>query len=278
MNAHHLAEALRGAVGDVVRGRPRRMVRRGGDPRHRRAASGARSSAASSATGPFLVANGDVATTLPLGRLLAARHEPGVVSALAVLPNGSPDRRHAALGRRDGRLVAVGGERPRRRDGPVALHGPPGRDARARRRAFRAGFAELAQGRPRAFRARPGRRLRPRPVPRRRTTGSGSTSARGAARRSGGGASLRLRSSPSLDPLQGLAVPGEDLDLRVRRRDADGRLAALSVREVDRAGRRLAERRERADVRTAEAERVGEVADRRAARVEAVEARARTRT
>src|ERR1035437_7075130 len=59
------------------------------------------------------VANGDVATTLPLGRLLAARHEPGVVSALAVLPNGNPSVDTPLWADAKGRLVAVGGGGPR---------------------------------------------------------------------------------------------------------------------------------------------------------------------
>src|ERR1019366_5893566 len=59
----------------------------------------------------FVVANGDVATTFPLGRLLAARHESGVVSALAVLPNENAydTPLWADAG---GRLVAVGGDHP----------------------------------------------------------------------------------------------------------------------------------------------------------------------
>src|ERR1035437_9729174 len=89
VNAHHLAEELRGAVGESYAGVPVAWcvaeeilgtasgIRRA----HERGLLG---------NGAFLVANGDVATTLPLGRLLAARHEPGVVSALPRLPPAAP--------------------------------------------------------------------------------------------------------------------------------------------------------------------------------------------
>jgi len=112
VNAHHLAEELRGAVGESYAGVPvawsveeEILGTAGGIRRaHERGLLG---------NGAFLVANGDVATTLPLGRLLAARHEPGVVSALAVLPNGNPSVDTPLWADAKGRLVAVGGERPR---------------------------------------------------------------------------------------------------------------------------------------------------------------------
>jgi NDP-sugar pyrophosphorylase family protein len=111
VNAHHLAEELRGAVGESYEGIPvawsfeKEILGTAGAIRlaHARGLLG---------SGPFLVANGDVATTLPLGRLLAARHEPGVVSALAVLPNESPAVQTPLWSDSRGRLVAVGGERP----------------------------------------------------------------------------------------------------------------------------------------------------------------------
>ena len=111
LNAHHLAETLRAAVGEAYGGIPvawsfedpilgtagalRRAAERGllGD-------------------GSFVVANGDLFTTLPLGHLLHARQEVGVVSALAVLPNERPEVDTPLWADARGRLVAVGGPRP----------------------------------------------------------------------------------------------------------------------------------------------------------------------
>jgi NDP-sugar pyrophosphorylase family protein len=111
VNAHHLAEELRRAVGESYAGVPvawsfeeEILGTAGGIRRaHERGLLG---------RGPFLVANGDVFTTLPLGRLLAGRHGPGVASALAVLPNGNPSVDTPLWADMAGRLVAVGGERP----------------------------------------------------------------------------------------------------------------------------------------------------------------------
>jgi len=111
VNAHHLAEELRRAVGESYEGVPvawsfeeEILGTAGGIRRaHERGLLG---------TGPFLVANGDVATTLPLGRLLAGRREPGVAAALAVLPNGNPSVFTPLWSDARGRLLAVGGERP----------------------------------------------------------------------------------------------------------------------------------------------------------------------
>jgi NDP-sugar pyrophosphorylase family protein len=110
VNAHHGAEALRGAVGESYAGvsvawsvEEEILGTAGGIRRaHERGLLG---------SGAFVVANGDVATTLPLGRLLAARHESGVVSALAVLPNENPFDTPLWADAR-GRLIAVGGARP----------------------------------------------------------------------------------------------------------------------------------------------------------------------
>lgn len=111
VNAHHLAEELRGAVGKSYAGIPvawsveeEILGTAGGIRRaHERGLLG---------SGPFVVTNGDVLTTLPLGRLLAARHERGVVSALAVVPNVSPSADTPLWADARGRLAAVGGERP----------------------------------------------------------------------------------------------------------------------------------------------------------------------
>lgn len=110
VNAHHLAEELRGAAPESYAGIPvawsveeEILGTAGGIRRaHERGLLG---------SGAFFVANGDVVTTLPLGRLLAARHEPGVVSALAVLPNANPAVDTPLWADAKGRLVAVGGAR-----------------------------------------------------------------------------------------------------------------------------------------------------------------------
>src|SRR6185369_5575970 len=72
--------------------------------------------------GPFLVVNGDVFTTLGLGRLLAARRETGVASALAVVPNERPGV-DTPLWSSSGRLAAVGGPAPPGADGPWLFTG-----------------------------------------------------------------------------------------------------------------------------------------------------------
>ncbi len=111
VNAHHLADVLRDAVGPEYAGVPvdwsiedpilgtagaiRRATERG-----------------LLSDDSFLVANGDLFTTLPLGRLLHARKEGRVVSALAVVPNARPETDTALWADARGRLVAVGGERP----------------------------------------------------------------------------------------------------------------------------------------------------------------------
>jgi NDP-sugar pyrophosphorylase family protein len=111
VNAHHLAEELRRAAPEAYAGVP---VAWSLEKEILGTAGGIRRAHESGllGSGPFLVANGDVYTTLPLGRLLAARHDEGVVSALAVLPNGNPSVDTPLWGDASGRLVAVGGERP----------------------------------------------------------------------------------------------------------------------------------------------------------------------
>ena len=111
VNAHHFAEELRGGVGETYAGVPvawsveeEILGTAGGIRRaHERGLLG---------QGPFCVANGDVLTTLPLGRLLAGRHGADVVSALAVVPNEDPSAETPLWADARGRLVAVGGERP----------------------------------------------------------------------------------------------------------------------------------------------------------------------
>ena len=111
VNAHHLAKELSSVVGESYAGVPvawsveeEILGTAGGIRRaHERGLLG---------NGPFLVANGDVLTTLPLGRLLAGRHEPRVASALAVVPNGNPGVDTPLWADASGRLVAVGGGRP----------------------------------------------------------------------------------------------------------------------------------------------------------------------
>jgi N-acetyl-alpha-D-muramate 1-phosphate uridylyltransferase len=111
LNAHHLGEKLHEAVGDSYEGFPvtwsfedpilgtAGAIRRAAENGH----LGGRS---------FLVVNGDVYTTFGLGKLLGARQEPGVVSALAVVPNDHPEVETPLWADANGRLVAVGGARP----------------------------------------------------------------------------------------------------------------------------------------------------------------------
>jgi NDP-sugar pyrophosphorylase family protein len=121
VNAHHLAETLRAAVGESYAGFP---VAWSVEETILGTAGGIRRAHARGFLGEtFLVANGDVFTTLPFGRLLAARHEPGVVSALAVLPNEKPDRDTPLWADAAGRLTAVGGARPEGATGPWLFTG-----------------------------------------------------------------------------------------------------------------------------------------------------------
>ncbi len=142
VNAHHLAKALREAVGDAYAGVP---VAWSEEETILGTAGGIRRAYERGLLGPsFLVANGDVFTTLPLGALLAARKEPGVVSALAVLPNERPDADTPLWADARGRLVAVGGARPEGATGPWLFTGlSAARDALVER--IPPGFAELAK-------------------------------------------------------------------------------------------------------------------------------------
>lgn len=142
VNAHHLGPALRAAVGDAYAGVP---VDWSFEEKILGTAGGIRLAFARGLLGEhFLVANGDVLTTLSLGRLLAARHEPGVVSALAVLPNENPQRDTPLWADARGRLVSVGGPRPDGATGPWLFTGlQAATDALALR--IPEGFAELAK-------------------------------------------------------------------------------------------------------------------------------------
>ena len=112
LNAHHLAESLHAAVGDDYRGVPVRWSFE--EPILGTAGAIRRASERGLLPLPsFLVANGDVFTTFPLGRLLHARQEKGVVSALAVVPNRRPGIDTPLWADAKGRLLAVGGPRPK---------------------------------------------------------------------------------------------------------------------------------------------------------------------
>lgn len=142
VNAHHLAPALRAAVGDAYAEVP---VAWSLEEEILGTAGGIRRAFVRGLLAErFVVANGDVLTTLPLGRVLSARHEPGVVSALAVLPNRSPDRDTPLWSTPEGRLAAVGGPRPAGAAGPWLFTGlQAATDALVAR--IPDGFAELAR-------------------------------------------------------------------------------------------------------------------------------------
>lgn len=111
LNTHHLGDVLTARVGDSYDDCP--IAFSPEDPIL--GTAGAIRRAAGIGLLPdetFLVVNGDLYTTLTLGRLLRARQEPGVVSALAVLPNERPDVDTPLWSDGEGRLVAVGGPRP----------------------------------------------------------------------------------------------------------------------------------------------------------------------
>ena len=110
VNAHHLSETLIAAVGDACEGIP--VAWSPEDP-ILGTAGAIRRAAERGLLGdePFLVVNGDLFTTLPFAPLLPASREPGVVSALGVLPHAVPGET-ALWGDADGRLAALGGEPP----------------------------------------------------------------------------------------------------------------------------------------------------------------------
>lgn len=111
VNAHHLAGELHRAVGDDYGGVPVGWSFE--DPILGTAGAIRRAAELGLLPEPaFVVANGDLSTTLPLGRLLHARQEDGVVSALAVIPNENPGVDTPLWADARGRLVSVGGGRP----------------------------------------------------------------------------------------------------------------------------------------------------------------------
>jgi mannose-1-phosphate guanylyltransferase len=112
INAHHLADALRTAVGEEYGGVP---VAWSFEEEILGTAGGIRRAAKRGLLGDlFVVVNGDLFTTLPLGRLLHARQEPGVVSALAVIQNERPEVDTPLWADPRGRLIAVGGTKPQK--------------------------------------------------------------------------------------------------------------------------------------------------------------------
>jgi NDP-sugar pyrophosphorylase family protein len=142
VNAHHLAGTLQATVGDSYAGIP---VAWSFEEKILGTAGGIRCAFERGRLGEqFLVANGDVLTTLPLGRLLAARHEPGVVSALGVLPNENPGPDTPLWADARGRLAAVGGPRPKGATGPWLFTGLQAATAALVAR-IPGGFAELAK-------------------------------------------------------------------------------------------------------------------------------------
>ena len=111
VNAHHLADALRAAVGAMYEGIP--VAWSFEDPILGTAGALRRAAENGLLDEPtFTVANGDIFTTFPLGRLLHARQEKGIVSALAVIPNERPDVDTPLWADACGRLIGVGGARP----------------------------------------------------------------------------------------------------------------------------------------------------------------------
>lgn len=124
VNAHHLAGTLEAALGDSYRDVP---VAVSCEESILGTAGGIRCAFVRGLLGggPFLVANGDVFTTLPLSRLQQALEDEGdpVVSALGVLPNERPGRGTPLWSDGRGRLVQVGGERPSGALGPWLFTG-----------------------------------------------------------------------------------------------------------------------------------------------------------
>ncbi|MEO6325801.1 MAG: sugar phosphate nucleotidyltransferase [Thermoanaerobaculia bacterium] len=122
LNTHHLADVLESTVGSSYRGCPVAWSR---EREILGTAGGIRGAADAGLLGhgPFLIVNGDIATSFGLGRLLKARRERHVASALAVLPNERPDVDTPLYADAEGRLIAVGGDRPSGARGPFFFTG-----------------------------------------------------------------------------------------------------------------------------------------------------------
>jgi NDP-sugar pyrophosphorylase family protein len=121
VNSHHLADRLRARVGESYRGcsvvfsREEEILGTAGAIR--------RASEAGFLRGEeFFVVNGDLFTTLPLSRLSAALPS-GALSALAVLPNETPDDETPLWSSPAGRLAAVGRHPAAALDGPWLFTG-----------------------------------------------------------------------------------------------------------------------------------------------------------
>jgi mannose-1-phosphate guanylyltransferase len=122
VNAHHLPVELRTALEGGYRGLP---VDISFEPEILGTAGAIRRAHESGLLPDerFLVVNGDLFTTLGLGRLLRARSEPGVASALAVVENRDPRAEMPLYGDSDGRLVGMGGAPPPGASGPWLFTG-----------------------------------------------------------------------------------------------------------------------------------------------------------
>lgn len=111
LNSHHLGDVLEAGVGRSYHGCEIQYSKE----KAILGTAGALRRAAESGLLPeetFLVANGDLFTTLPLGPLLRERQRLEVVSALAVVPNDTPGRDTPLWRGPAGDLAGVGGERP----------------------------------------------------------------------------------------------------------------------------------------------------------------------
>jgi NDP-sugar pyrophosphorylase family protein len=122
VNAHHLAGVLEETLGGSYRGL---RVDVSVEPEILGTAGAIRRARDAGFLGdePFLVVNGDLFTTLGLGRLLAARRGEGVVSALAVVPNERPDVDTPLWADARGRLSGIGSEAPPYATGPWLFTG-----------------------------------------------------------------------------------------------------------------------------------------------------------
>ncbi len=111
VNAHHLADLLEAGIGRSWRGLPVSFSR---EAEILGTAGGIRRAAERGllGTGRFLVANGDVYSTLPLGPLVVQGERSGALSVLGVIPNGRPEVVTPLWADAEGRLVGVGGGRP----------------------------------------------------------------------------------------------------------------------------------------------------------------------